>query len=138
MNIPFTTTAAVIAGYLGFSISTDVATVMEPRSLTLETLHYNDDQTVTQRLSGNISAMWSVRVHRTVAGVTSLLCEGAGDTPGIYTGNTSTWSVSDWVGDDCPPLLPGDNARAAWEYVNDTGTPVTVIGTFIVGETTTP
>lgn len=134
MNTPFTALAAGVAAYLGFSLTTDVVQLAAPRTLTLNYLRLNDDGTVTQQLSGGVAADWSVRVHRVENGVSTILCAGKGSVPGVYTGSTDTWTMNEWVGDDCPDLAPGDEAFAAWEYVNDTGTPVTVIGTIVVGE----
>jgi len=135
MNMPFTIGAACMACYLGFSVSRDAIKIIDPapRALVLEVLKYNPDGTVTQKLSGNITAQWSARVHRQNGALTTVLCSGPLQTEtGVYVGNESTWAMNDWVGDDCPELQAGDEARAAWEYRNDAGILVTVIGRFVV------
>jgi len=137
MNGPFTFTAAAFALVAGFSITNstiDLVADHPPASLTLELLRYNGNGTVTQRLSGNLSADWVARITRTENGVNRLLCAGAGDAKAIYTGEDSTWSVKDWVGDECPPLQPGDIGSAAWTYTNEFGYLVTTTGSFVVGE----
>ena len=137
MNGPFTFTAAAFALVAGFSITNttiDLVAQHPPTALTLEVLKYNGDGTVTQRLSGNLSADWVARITRTENGVNRLLCAGAGDAKAIYTGEDSTWSVKDWVGDECPPLQPGDIGSAAWTYTNEFGYLVTTTGSFVVGE----
>jgi len=139
MNGPFTFGAAAFALVAGFSITNttiDLVADHPPAALTLELLRYNGDGTVTQRLSGNLSADWVARITRIENGVNRLLCAGQGDAKAIYTGEDSTWSVNDWVGDECPPLQPGDIGAAAWSYINEFGFKVETTGSFVVGEVT--
>lgn len=137
MNGAVTTTAAMVAAAFGFSLTWTLSDLTAPptRNLTLELLQYNGDGTVTQRLSGGVPAMWTARITRPAEPAAILLCSGSGDTPGIYTGQVSTWSTSDWTGDDCPPLRPGDVLSAAWTYQNHEGFLVTTIGQVIVPDT---
>jgi len=136
MNGPFTFTAAAFALVAGFSITNttiDLVSDHPPAALTLELLRYNGNGTVTQRLSGNLSADWVARITRIEGGINRLLCAGSGDKKAIYTGENSTWSVDDWVGDKCPELQPGDIGAAAWSYINEFGFKVETTGSFIVG-----
>ena len=139
MNGPFTFTAAAFALVAGFSITNttfDLVSDHPPTALTLELLRYNGDGTVTQRLSGDLAASWVARITRIEDGLNRKLCAGAGDAQAIYTGVDSTWTVNDWVGDECPPLQSGDILAAAWTYTNEFGYLVTTTGSFVVGEVT--
>ena len=136
MSSFFTPTLAIFGLGLGFSVSwtvADFSATAPPRSLNLEFLQYNNDGTVTQRLSGDITADWTASILREVDGVIEVLCDGQGDGQGIYEGLTTTYTTATWVGDDCPPLQPGDIGRAGWTYINEAGTVVTITGRFLVG-----
>jgi xanthosine utilization system XapX-like protein len=81
--------------------------------------------TVTQRLTvngGPISANWSAEILR---GDESL-CSGGGVAP--YNGEVATFSIDGWVGDDCPVLNTGDQARGVWEYRTKEGFVVSIKG----------
>ena len=137
MNTPFMLMAGAFALVASFSITNtafDLASQAPPRSLVLELLQYNPDNTVTQRLSGDIAASWVTRITRIENGISKHLCSGSGLAKGIYTGVSSTWTVDDWVGAQCPEVLPGDIGTAIWTYTNQFGYEVATTGRFVVEE----
>lgn len=137
MNSPLSISVVALAGVFGFTFTTTAIEYadVDPRSLALEVLQYNDDGTVTQKISGGLPADWAAQITRNVGGVDEVLCSGRGRGP-IYDGSEVTYSTSDWTFDDCPPLVSGDIGISSWEYVNENGTPVTISGRFVVGEDT--
>lgn len=118
--------AIVISGAIN-AIVPDVP----PRILVLERLEYNDDGTVTQKLSGGIPADWSAQIVRHVDGVQRVLCSGSARGP-VYDGETQTYTTDDWTFDDCPDLQPGDIGTASWEYSTETGATMSITDKFVV------
>lgn len=110
----------------------DVASPGAPRlHLSLERLDYADG-IVTQQLSGDIEARWSANISRLVDGGLVILCEGHGTEPGIYRGEITPYSPSEWTGGDCPPLESGDVGEASWTYLNEHGLRIIITGHFTV------
>ena len=136
MNGTFSIAASLAAGIMGFSLvytADDIVNPPSQKALVLELLRYNNDGTVTQRLSGDIAADWSARISREVDGITSVLCEGQGKGKGLYVGDEATFTTDVWTGGDCPTLQNGDILTASWEYRNEYGYFVTTFGEVVVG-----
>lgn len=93
-----------------------------PRSLLIEELSYSNGhftQKITPTVGAAMPAKWAAEVVRVVDGVTYQLCAGSGD--GVYNGTTDTYTASDWTGDDCPALMPGDRGEAVWTFTDENG-----------------
>lgn len=104
------------------------------QALILKELSFEDghfSQLVKSADGSPMAGRWTAEISRTVDGVTDQLCAGSG--AGIYSGTRDTYTPSEWTGDDCPPLLPGDRGEASWQFVNEAGLTQS-IGAYVVIE----
>ncbi len=83
-----------------------------------------------------VPAAWAVQITRVDEnGVSEQLCAGRSspERPGSYSGEVDTWSLDDWVGDDCPDVLQnGDVAEVSWSYTNNYETLATLGAKLVV------
>lgn len=121
---------SLIAGALIAAIGA-IAPEAPRRELVLEQLYYSGG-IVTQQIAGDIEADWTANFSRPSAQGFIVLCAGKGDAPGIYRGEISPYSPSEWTGDICPEIQAGDVGEASWTYLNEHGLIVTLVGSFTV------
>ena len=105
-----------------------------PTQASLKHLVYQDGLfTQEHSISGDgvLQMDWTAEINRG----DRQLCSGSGTAP--YQNETpKTFDADAWTGGDCPPLLPGDEALAVWEYFDDDGTRVRLSGLIVIGEVT--
>lgn len=97
----------------------------QPVALVLGTLKWEDGKVVQQlHVQGTdvLKAEWAAKFERD--GVA--LCGGGGEWP--YTGGLGRLAPSDWTGDDCPEILPGDKGIAVWTWTDTDGTVKSIRG----------
>ena len=120
----------MVVGVGSFEVFDAVALPQE-RRLILEHLSY-ENGLITQRHrvegSAIIQATWAAEIVRGK----QQLCSGGDRAP--YEGGQKSFTPSAWTGDDCPDLLPGDIARASWEYKTTEGYLVSISGQIIIGK----
>jgi hypothetical protein len=101
-------------------------TSIPPVEMRLLELKYEDGHFIQKHeiLGGAIiQADWTAQILR---GDTPL-CEGGGTAP--YDGDQSKRMTPDyWTYDECPDLMPGDTAIAAWTYTGSDGVVRTISG----------
>jgi len=110
----------------GYGIVQSVA--FPTRSLSVEMLEYKDGmfhQQITPR-GGTIRGEWAAEIVRGER----QLCYGGCIAP--YSGDEKVFTPSEWTGGNCPPLQPGDVARASWEYTGDNGEKHTISKTIYI------
>lgn len=106
----FTTTGAI-------DTAERVATLQE-RQLRIVSLSYSDGLfSQSSHVSGApaMPARWTAEIKRG----SRHLCSGGGDS--VYQTDTTTFTPSEWAGDECPDIMPGDTASASWEWKDTNG-----------------
>jgi hypothetical protein len=121
-------------GYLATIFVGSLATV-EPVRMQLEFLRFEDGhfyQHVSVSGAKVINGRWSARIWRPREDGSAIpLCAGSGGFP--YEGAISLPMTPDyWTGSDCPEILPGDAALAAWEYTDEKGLQRRLSGTLLI------
>jgi hypothetical protein len=110
----------------GYGIVQSVA--FPARSLSVDVLDYKDGLIIQKIIprGGFIRGEWAAEIMRGER----QLCSGGGIAP--YDGGAKVFTPSEWTGGNCPPLQPGDIARASWEYTGDAGVKHTISKTIYI------
>lgn len=137
MNSAFTSIAAfgvsIAVGLpMGAGLYDFGESIVSPEtSLVLEYVYYKDGmfhQKLTPQGAETIRGEWAAQINRG----DKILCNGGSIAP--YIGQPATMTPDQWVGSDCPPLLPTDTAFASWDYTNEQGIKITISKEFQLGE----
>ena len=120
--------AAIYISGVGIeSISPKQPTQASLKSLTFENGMFGQEFFITG--DGFLTMKWSAEINRG----NMQLCSGGGVAP-YRDATPKQFSPDNWTFDDCPPLIPGDEAFAVWSYTDDTGLNVKFQGTLVLTE----
>lgn len=124
----------------GLSFGIGAATIWEAvtnepaeYSMTLKELHF-DGERIGQNIIVNskhpVPATWTAQIMRNG----KQICAGSGKfNYEPRDGTVVKWMTpSEWTGDQCPPVQPGDLARATWKYQNVHGFTAITSGDLII------
>jgi hypothetical protein len=132
MNLPeFLGTAIVAAGvWLATTVTADCVRP-DPVAMRLEHLRYENGQFVQSHVITGVDVISASCTAQITRG-SRPLCQGGGVAPYESGSLPKIMSPSEWTGDTCPAILPGDSAAASWEWLGSDNTRYRISGVVVV------